>query len=146
MKPEQSEILTRYANAFETLSLENLDQLMQLFSENARFVDPFNDVVGKDKILAVFQHMFENTDNPRFEVHHSAINGEVAFLSWTFKMQLKSKEQVLSVFGGSQIRINEEGKVIEHIDFWNPCDGIYEKLPIIGTVFRWLKRRMSATE
>lgn len=135
----------RYAQAFEQITASNLDTLMELFSEDARFVDPFNDVTGKAAIRSVFEHMFEKTDNPRFEVHNIAVNQDVAFLSWTFYMQFKQKPDVFSVLGSSQIRINEHGKVIEHIDFWNPCEGLYEKLPFIGALFRWLRRRMSAS-
>lgn len=146
MKPENNHVIAqRYGQAFEQLTPHNLDDLLNLFDEQARFVDPFNDVTGKAAIATVFKHMFEKADNPRFEVHNIAVNEDITFLSWTFYMQFNQKPKVFSVLGSSQIRINQNGKVIEHIDFWNPCEGLYEKLPLIGVFFRWLRRRMSAS-
>ncbi len=47
--------------------------------------------------------------------------------------------------GVSRIEFSAEGLVTEHIDYWDPVEYIYQKLPVIGSLFRWLKLRLSAT-
>ena len=38
-------------------------------------------------------------------------------------------------------RFAADGRVAYHRDYWDPAEGIYEKLPWIGGLFRWIRRR-----
>ena len=62
------EIITRYADAFAALSPDNMDDLLAAVSPDVRFVDPFNDVTGHDGFRAIFTHMFETCEEPRFHI------------------------------------------------------------------------------
>ena len=53
---------------YETLAPDSLDQLAGLYAADARFKDPFNDVVGVETISGIFRHMFATVEAPRFEV------------------------------------------------------------------------------
>ena len=46
------DIITRYADAFAGLTPDNMDRLMATVSADVRFVDPFNDVTGRDGFRA----------------------------------------------------------------------------------------------
>ena len=69
---------------FETLTPATLPALASVYSDDARFVDPFNDVTGLPAIRAVFDHMFATLDEPRFEVIEAVTEGEQCFLVWNF--------------------------------------------------------------
>jgi steroid delta-isomerase len=60
--------LAQYADFFAGLTPADLDRLDTVFVENARFEDPFNAVTGLAGIRAVFEHMFANCAEARFEV------------------------------------------------------------------------------
>ena len=62
-------ILDGYVEYLENLSPSTIDTLNKYVSNNVRFKDPFNDVTGIEKMKVVFQHMFENVKNIKFEVH-----------------------------------------------------------------------------
>ena len=47
------DIITRYADAFAGLAPDNMESLMATVSPDIRFVDPFNDVTGKDGFRAI---------------------------------------------------------------------------------------------
>ena len=36
---------------------------------------------------------------------------------------------------------NEQGLVTMHRDYWDAAEELYEKLPLLGGLMRWLKRR-----
>jgi hypothetical protein len=36
---------------------------------------------------------------------------------------------------------NQDGKVVIHRDYWDAAEELYEKLPVVGGLMRWLKRR-----
>lgn len=136
--------LARYAAAFEQLTPERLDALAALFAPTARFKDPFNDVRGRAAVRAVFAHMFEQLDEPRFEVTAQALDGAVALLHWRFRFRLRGAARARCIEGMSRVQFDAQGLVSEHVDHWDPAEQVYAGLPLLGALLRWLRRRLSA--
>ena len=134
-----------YVRFFETLSPETLDQLPALVTPDVRFADPFNDVTGADAMLAIFEHMFDEVADPRFEVTHRAqdtADASVWFLRWRLTGRLRAlSNRDWTVTGMSEVRLAPDGRVAAHIDHWDAAQQFYELLPLIGPVIRLLRRR-----
>ena len=80
-----------YARYFDELSEASKSELRRLAHPDIHFVDPFNDVRGIDKVCAVFDHMFETSEAPRFVTEPPLIAGDVAFIKWRFTCRIKSR-------------------------------------------------------
>jgi hypothetical protein len=126
---------------FETLTPEQTGRIGDIYQEDARFIDPFNDVRGSDAIAAIFTHMFVQLDSPRFEVREHFERPGQLMLLWTLHCRLR--RHPLIVDGASHLRRAEDGRIILHRDYWDPASGIYEHLPGIGIVMRHLRRRLA---
>ena len=133
----------RVAAFFESISPASLGTLSSVYSEHARFKDPFNDVTGLPGIQRVFAHMFETVQNPRFVVHHTMTQGEHAWLTWDFLID--RPEGTLTVHGATQLTFAPDGRVSVHRDYWDTAEELYAKLPVIGVLVRWLTRKLSST-
>lgn len=129
----------RYAKFFTQLKPADLARFEQFFLPEAHFRDPFNDVDNVTDIRRVFAHMFTQCTAPRFTVDEIVVEGQVAYLHWTFDCQLGT-----SIDGLSRVLFAPDGRVSEHVDYWDPAAQLYEKLPMIGALMRWLRRRLSA--
>ena len=136
--------LARLAVFYERLSPGSLDRLAELYAPSARFIDPFNDVSGLAALRRVFEHMFETLEAPRFVVLEEALAGERSgFLLWTFHFRRAGgREQ--QILGTTHLRFDDEGRVLLHHDHWDAAGQLYETLPVLGTLMRWLRRRLSA--
>lgn len=132
--------LKRY---FETLTLESVQDLAKHYAANAYFKDPFNEARSIDAIEKVFRHMFENLDAPAFAIQEMwTRDGGTVFL-WEFTFRFRGKDPAPQRFTGmSLLRFNAEGKVSHHRDYWDAAEEIYEKFPLLGSVLRWIKRRI----
>ncbi|MCA0424309.1 MAG: nuclear transport factor 2 family protein, partial [Proteobacteria bacterium] len=42
------------------------------------------------------------------------------------------------------LRLAADGRIAEHRDYWDAAEELYEKLPAIGALMRWLKRRANS--
>lgn len=42
---------------------------------------------------------------------------------------------------GSHLHWDAEGRTVMHRDYWDAAEELYEKLPLLGGLMRWLKRR-----
>ena len=128
---------------FESLTVESVDRLGDFYAQDAYFKDPFNELHSLTEIQRVFGHMFVKLDAPRFEMNRAWLDGDSAVLLWDFIFRFRGKapqnEQRIS--GMSLLKFDAAGKVNFHRDYWDPAEGLYEKIPILGGLMRWLKRR-----
>ncbi len=134
--------LERVVRFYETISRETLAaELGAICAADAAFKDPFNEVRGLVPIAAIFEHMFEQVDNPRFVVTTRVAQGGQAFLTWDFLFAMKrfSKEQQC-IRGATHLVFDDQGRIRVHRDYWDAAEELYEKLPVLGGLMRWLKR------
>lgn len=137
--------VARLVELFEALSPGDVVRLPRYYAADARFKDPFNEVQGAAAIQRVFAHMFEALDSPRFVVREILLQGDQCFLTWDFLFRMRRfarGEQV--VRGATHLRFDAHGLVSLHRDYWDAAEELYEKLPGLGTLMRWLKQRANA--
>lgn len=130
---------------FEQLTEADLKRLATVYAEDARFKDPFNDVVGLAAIERVFAHMYVALDEPRFVVVEAIGDGDQCVLIWDFMFRFKRFPRALqTVRGASHLRFGAQGRVVLHRDYWDAAEELYEKLPLLGALMRWLRRRAAS--
>lgn len=140
--------LQRIVQLFNQLQPSDLQRLDQFYTTDARFKDPFNDVQGLPAIRRIFEHMYASLHAPRFVVTHHVLEGAHAFVTWDFffSIQKHAPHKVLTIRGATHFVLREEDGVWRahtHRDYWDAAEELYEKLPLIGSVMRWLKRRVN---
>ncbi len=132
----------RITHFFETLSPQSLSSLGDVYTPDAYFKDPFNEVRGEAAIRQIFQHMYVALDTPRFVVTGQVAQGDECFLVWDFKFFFKGKtDKEQTVRGTSHLKLAADGRINYHRDYWDAAEELYEKLPVLGSFMRWLKRR-----
>jgi hypothetical protein len=134
--------ITRLKGFFESLTPATLARLDQYYAPGACFKDPFNEVTGVPAIRAIFDGMYRQVDRPRFVVTRCFGQGDEAFLAWDFVFCFKgdaNREQTIR--GATHIQFSADGRVALHRDYWDAAEELYEKLPVVGSLMRWLKRR-----
>jgi len=132
----------RIVTLFEHLTPADVPRLAQYYAADAKFKDPFNDVVGVPEIQRVFSHMYVALAEPRFVIRDVIVDGDQCFLTWDFLFRFKRyDEKPQTVRGGSHLRFDAQGLVCLHRDYWDAAEELYEKLPLVGALMRWLKRR-----
>ncbi|MGK0272886.1 MAG: steroid delta-isomerase [Cocleimonas sp.] len=131
-----------YIHFFTHLTLDDLDKIDDIFTADARFKDPFNDVTGHEPIKTVFRHMYASTSDPKFVVNRHAINNAVLFLEWKFTFNKSNKNW--NIDGSSVVSFNDDDLVEEHLDYWDPAEEIYSKIGFIKPIMNFLKSRLTA--
>jgi ketosteroid isomerase-like protein len=129
---------------FEHLQASDVAWLGRHYIEQAFFKDPFNEVHGLASVQQIFHHMFTALDGPRFVVLEALVEGEQCFLTWDFRFRLRGQSQERCIHGGSHLRFASDGRIAYHRDYWDAAEEFYEKLPLLGALLRWIKRRLKA--
>lgn len=134
--------LKRLVRFYESIDRGSVgEQLAAIYASDASFKDPFNEVKGIAAIAAIFVHMFEQVDEPMFVVTGQVLDGAQAFLTWDFHFRMKRfSKEAQCIRGATHIVFDGRGAVCVHRDYWDAAEELYEKLPVLGSVMRWLKR------
>jgi steroid Delta-isomerase len=138
--------VARVVDFFETLQPASVAMIGDFYTPDAYFKDPFNEVRGLLDIQHIFSHMYVALDNPHFVVTERVVQGAQCFLVWDFKFRFKRfdthTEQV--VRGTSHLRLAPDGRISYHRDYWDAAEELYEKLPVVRRLMRWLKARANS--
>ena len=135
--------VTRLVNYFQTLSPHSVADLGQYYAATVYFKDPFNEVHSSAEIALIFEHMFQALTEPRFVVTNQILQGNQSFLTWEFHFRFKSFQptQPQVILGASHLKFSTEGLVSFHRDYWDAAEELYEKIPLLGGLMRWIKKR-----
>lgn len=135
--------LVRLVDYWQTLTPASVNELPTLYAADAYFRDPFNDITGVEKIQHIFADMFVRLDAPKFEIIETIEESHGAFLIWDFTFRIKAlrPKQNRHIHGTSHIRFAPNGLVQYHRDYWDAAGELYEQLPLVGILMRFLKKR-----
>ncbi len=139
--------IARVVGFFEHITPQDVARLDRLYTPDAYFKDPFNEVRGVPAIARIFSHMFEQVDRPRFVVHETVCEGDRALLVWDFEFAFRRPlpPGPRRIRGCTHVRFAADGRVDWHRDYWDAAEELYEKLPLVGALMRWLRRRGSVS-
>lgn len=140
--------VARTVHFFETLSPTDTARIAEVYTEDAFFKDPFNEVRGTEAIGRIFAHMFVQVDTPRFVIRDVVCEGPAAFLTWDFSFGLRRPlpPGPCVIHGASHLRYAEDGRIAHHRDYWDTSEEFYAKLPGLGVLMRFLQRRGAVTQ
>ena len=125
--------INKYKNAFENLEVTNINSLLNLVDDNVVFEDPFNRIIGKNKLRELFLEMFKKLQQPKFKVLNIFYKQNLAIIKWNFSCKIFRKD--ISFDGFSEVTV-KNGKFKKHLDFWDSGKNFYTQVPILGRIFK----------
>ena len=135
--------VVRIVDYFQSLTPDSVADIGKFYTEDIYFRDPFNEVRGIAPVLHIFSDMFVRLHDPRFTVVETILEDRGAVLIWDFNFRIKTLNPNLPrrIHGLSHLRFAGDGRVSYHRDYWDVAGELYEQLPLVGSLMRWLKRR-----
>ena len=130
---------------YESIGPADLRRLNEVYADDAYFRDPFNEVTGLPKIARIFGAMFEHLDDVRFEILDLVADGSGAMLTWNMRYRVRRwrPRETQAIHGATHLRFAPDGRIAYHRDYWDAANELYAKLPLIGPVMRWLRRKLA---
>jgi len=139
--------LDNFINIYSQLSVDNLELLDSLYHQDIIFIDPMHSLQGLDELRNYFTNLYTNLVSCDFNIVQTINEGNQAAIYWkmTFCHPTLNKGQEVEVFGSSHIQ-GTDGKVTYHRDFVDLGSMLYEHIPVVGKLIRYIKRRASKNE
>jgi hypothetical protein len=130
-----------FAGLYGDLSVPNVTaNARKVYALDAWFNDTIATEVGIDAIEKYLLKTAEGAEIVSAKVNDIAVSGSDCYVRWTMEIRTKNLAggQPIITEGVSQLRFDDEGRIVLHQDFWNPATGIYQHLPLLGPAIRFV--------
>jgi hypothetical protein len=136
-------LIERFKAYFKILHESDLSQLRDLYSQQILFKDPVHEIRGLVELEDYFTSLCADLSDCRFEYLDEMITDQAAYVKWMMHFKHpKLGNRLISVRGVSHLKISD--KIDYHEDFYDMGAMLYEQLPLIGNVTRWLRLRLAS--
>lgn len=131
----------KFAALYADLSPSNVEtQVRGAYAPDAWFNDTIATKVGVQAIEAYLLRTAQDTSEVKAVIDDVAVSGADCYVRWSMTVRtpnLAGGRPVITS-GMSQLRFDEEGRIVLHQDYWNPASGIYQHLPVVGPVLHYI--------
>lgn len=132
-----------YVSLMGRMAPESIGGVPSLVTPDIHFKDPFNDFTGVDRFVRMVERMFRMLDDVELEIRDWARLGRLVYMSWTMRARPRRLGRLaprLSIDGMSRIELDREGRVREHVDYWDSGVQLLSKIPLLNLPFRLVER------
>ncbi len=135
-------LLQDFKALFADASLSRLERMERIYTQDVEFRDPLQSALG---ILALKRHMktlCARYDNIRFEYIDEQSGDHWASITWYmhFSHPVRTGNKPIRVRGMTQLRFTD--RIYYHENFYDAGALIYQHVPLLGAIVRFIKRRI----
>lgn len=132
---------TRFTSAFNTLGTpEFTERAGVLYADQLFINDTLSQFSSRQNLLEHFQGMNKRVSNVSVKLLNTYYHQDSAYVHWhmAYDFKMFGTTRSMDSFGISEIKVNENDKIIFQQDFWDPANGLYRSLPYVGGAYSWV--------
>ena len=138
-----NDLLESFKSNFKDLKKADWSQLGNFYADNILFRDPVLELHGLVTLEDYFNTLCADLIVCRFEFLDQVVDDHSAYLKWIMHFRHpRLGNEIIDVRGVSHLRWTD--KIEFHEDFYDMGAMLYERLPVLGNVTRWLKLRLAS--
>lgn len=115
------------------------EQWEAVYAADVHFEDPTQSRDGLQAYLEAQDGLVKRCDDVYLAPHSVVINGQTAFVEWTMGLKIKGIEFVYP--GVTRLRLNGDGRIVDHRDYFDFVGPTFAPVPLVGPFVRWLYKR-----
>ncbi len=129
---------------FNAMGRDTLHLVDELYAPGVVFVDPFHRVEGSSALREYYRNMYANVQSIRFDFDGEtrAVDELVLYWQMTYSHRRIAGGAPVTVPGCSRLVFDAAGKVVLHRDYFDAGNLLYENLPVLGGLVRFIKGRV----
>ena len=134
--------LERFTTFFADMTPQRVrDTIEQVYAPDAILHDTVVTHRGIREIAPYLQKTAERANGVKVTVDQVIIDGAETFIRWTMDIKWRkiNDGRTTRSVGISHLRFAADGRVALQHDFWDSATGLYQHLPILGPLLRWVR-------
>jgi hypothetical protein len=116
----------------------------KVYAPDAYLNDTLKTIHGAPAIRDYFIKTAKGLDSMTVTFDDLAVSGRNYYFRWTMDTRMKNlaRGKTVRTIGITLVRFDSEGRVILHQDFWDSAQGVWEHVPVMGSVIRWIRTKI----
>ena len=125
--------------------LTTMDAIDHIYTQDVEFRDPVHAIHGRLGLKNYLRSLFSSAGTVHFNYQDEQINANSATITWlmTYSHPKLNGGKPVDVRGISMLRFTD--KIYYHEDFYDLGAMVYQHVPVLGTVVRYINRRLATT-
>lgn len=134
--------ISTFVDFYKNLSFSQIEHLGDIYTDDVVFQDPLHAIQGIGALKQYFINLMENVESLHFNILQTSSFEQKATVEWvmTFTHPKFNSGKQVSVHGVSILLYDD--KIFSHRDYFDLGEMLYEQLPIIGRLIRWIKAKV----
>lgn len=134
--------LQAFISVYSELKADSQQQLKGIYHSEVVFIDPMHQMQGRDELINYFERLYREVISCDFIIEEVLEVGDEAAIFWTMMLRHKklSGGRKIKLEGHSHLKM-QDNKIIYHRDYFDVGAMLYEHIPLLGRVIKFIKHR-----
>lgn len=137
--------IEQFSKFYTNLSSMKIEVLKDIYCSDVIFIDPIASHSGLVSVENYFGKLLKNAKYCEFDIHNKLPTGENGYIvNWTMRYTSTRINQgyPVAVDGISMLTL-ENDKIIQHRDYYDLGQMVYEHVPLLGRIIKKIKRGLN---
>lgn len=137
--------ISRFENFLSHLDEKTArEETEKVYAPDAFLNDTLKTLHGSPAIRDYFIKTAQGLDSMTVTFDDLAVSGRNYYFRWTMETRMKhlARGKTVTTIGVTLVRFDPKGRVLVHQDFWDSAQGVWDHVPVLGTVIRWIQLRI----
>lgn len=115
------------------------------YADDAYFNDGFAEVEGGKAIAAYLARTADATAEIEVDIEDRVVADGEVYLRWIMRFTTAgSRSRTIVAPGMTHLRIDADGRIVFHRDYWDASGALAEFVPLVGSILRKARARLEA--
>ncbi|NHN36099.1 nuclear transport factor 2 family protein [Pseudomaricurvus alcaniphilus] len=136
-------LLDEFKALYRELGPVNTRSFNRVYHDNVKFKDPVHEVHSAASLLTYMEDMCQTLDFCKFEYLDELVAADAAYIKWNMNFRHpRLGDKTHTVRGMSHIQFDD--RIYFHEDVYDLGQMVYEHVPVLGGMTRWVKARLAS--
>jgi len=120
------------------------EETEKVYAPEAYLNDTLKTLRGSPAIREYFVRTARGLESMEVTFDDVAVSGHDYYFRWTMETRMKhlARGRTVRTIGVTLVRFDPKGRVVLHQDFWDSAQGVWDHVPGVGTVIRWIQGKI----
>ena len=141
----EKEAISRFENFLGHLDEKTArDETTKVYAPEAFLNDTLKTVHSSAAIRDYFIKTAQGLDSMIVTFDEVAVSGHNYYFRWTMDTRMKhlAKGRNVRTIGVTLVRFDPQGRVLIHQDFWDSAQGVWDHVPVLSSMMRWIQSKI----
>jgi hypothetical protein len=130
-------VAKRFLAAYSDLRAPDLQERIEgLYAKDIYFNDTMTTLRSRDALIEYLKSTANRVQVMKVEMLGSSSSGNDVYLRWFMHLEFRAgwRRAATDTVGISHLRLDENGRIVLHQDFWDKAEGIFREVPFVGAL------------